>query len=94
MPGDAMTTPTDTLANVLRADMASLEARLGTHRRSLRRSVRTYRRALREPEEHEARLAQVRAAIHHDKAISRIHAAKLAEARTRLAEISAARSAA
>ena len=89
-----MTTPTDTLATVLRADIACFEARLGEHRHWLRRSVRTYRRTLREPDRQETRLAQVRAAIHHDKQMIRIHSLKLAEARARLAEISAARSAA
>ena len=94
-----MTAPTDTLVAVLRADMASLEARRAAHRHSLRRSVGSYRTALEEPEDHEAerheaQLAQVRAAIHHDKQMIRIHSLKLAEARARLAELPAARSAA
>ena len=89
-----MTTCTDTLAVVLQADIASLEARLGAHRYSLRRSVRVYHRALREPGGHKPQLAEARAAMHHDKEMLRIHSRKLAEARTRLAEISAARSAA
>ena len=85
-----MTAPTDTLAAGLRADIAALEARLGAHRYALRRSVRVYHRALREPGEHEARRAQARADMHHDKEMLRIHSLKLAEAQARLAEISAA----
>ena len=86
-----MTAPTDSLAAVRHADIATFEASLAVHRRSLRRSVRTYRATLREPEgcppnERQPRLAEVRAAIRHDTEKLRIHTAKLAEARTRLAE--------
>ena len=88
-----MTAPTDTLAAGLRADIAALEARLGAHRHSLRRSVRVFHKALREPED-EPRRAQARADMRHDKEMLRIHSLKLAVARARLAEILAARSAA
>ncbi len=81
-----MSARTDSLAVVLQADIASLEARLGAHRYSLRRSVRVYHRALREPGGHKPQLSQARAAMHHDKEMLRIHSRKLAEARTRLAQ--------
>ncbi len=90
-----MTARTDTtLAAGLRADIASLEARLGAHRYSLRRSIRVNHRALREPGGHKPQRAQARAAMHHDKEMLRIYSLKLAEARARLAQHLAARSAA
>jgi len=70
----------DGLVQALRADIASLEARIALHRRQLRLDVRGFRRRRRRGLE----AGHERLAIDHDKAMLRLLIDKHAQARTLL----------
>ena len=84
---------TQGMAAVLRADVAGLEARIVEDRHWLRVSVRCFREALSDTtwpaKGRECRIEDARAAILHNKEMIRIHAAKLADARAKLADVPA-----
>ena len=85
---------TQGMVSLLRAAIAGLEARILEDKHWLRVSVRCFRKALSDTtwpaKGREYRIEDARAAIHHNKQMLRIHAAKLAEARAKMAEVPAA----